>query len=89
MPGHEILSSQGLIIPAFMEQDKKKIREPYTPEGTPQPPQIIDPSGKNEKNEKDPPVKTKTEQKPDADKKAGALKEKAPPGDGSEPRDQR
>ena len=32
-----------------MEKDKKKIREPYKPEETPKPPQIIDPDAREER----------------------------------------
>ena len=35
-------------------KEKEKIKEPYTPENTPTPPQQIDPSIKNERNESNP-----------------------------------
>jgi hypothetical protein len=39
-----------------MKNDKNKIQEPYKPENTPNPPQIIDPSVKKERNENDEPI---------------------------------
>lgn len=39
-----------------MEDDRKKIREPFPPEQTPSPPQIIDPSNRKERNEDDMPI---------------------------------
>ena len=42
------------------EKERSKIREPYTPEGTPNPPQIIDPSSRDERKEKDKPDHNKT-----------------------------
>jgi hypothetical protein len=45
-----------------MKQDKNKIKEPYPPEKTPNPPQIIDPSKRNEQNENDQPVENKGDQ---------------------------
>jgi hypothetical protein len=42
-----------------MKDKSKNIKEPYTPENTPNPPQIIDPSRKNEQNENDAPVENK------------------------------
>jgi hypothetical protein len=36
-----------------MKQDKSRIKEPYSPENTPSPPQIIDPSRQNGRNEED------------------------------------
>ena len=32
-----------------MENDRKKIKEPFEPENTPKPPQIIDPEERNER----------------------------------------
>ena len=43
-----------------MKQQKTKIEEPYSPEKTPNPPQIIDPSIPNEQNKNDTPVETKS-----------------------------
>lgn len=37
-----------------MESDKNKIKEPFPPENTPNPPQIIDPNKRNEEPEKAP-----------------------------------
>jgi hypothetical protein len=41
-----------------MKDEKKNIKEPYAPESTPNPPQIIDPSRQNEQGERDQPLKT-------------------------------
>jgi hypothetical protein len=49
-------------------EDDKKIREPFTPENTPNPPQIIDPNKRNdEANEKAPrkTAKPSAENKPE------------------------
>lgn len=46
-----------------MEDDRKKIKEPYPPEQTPSPPQIIDPSGRKERNEDDMPIEDKKQPK--------------------------
>jgi hypothetical protein len=40
-------------ISRFMKDDKHKIREPFPPEHTPQPPQIKDPSRPQERGESD------------------------------------
>lgn len=42
-----------------MKNEKTKIKEPYSPENTPNPPQIIDPSQKNERNENEQPIENK------------------------------
>lgn len=47
-----------------MKKDKNKIREPYNPEHTPNPPQIIDPSKKKERNEDDPAIEEAREDQP-------------------------
>jgi hypothetical protein len=39
-----------------MKQDKNKIREPYSPGHTSNPPQIIDPGKPGERNEQEEPV---------------------------------
>jgi hypothetical protein len=39
-----------------MKQDKNKIKEPYDPEHTPKPPQIIEPNTHEERNDRDEPV---------------------------------
>jgi hypothetical protein len=52
----------------FMEQDKKKIKEPYPPENTPSPPQIIDPSGRKEKNEDDRPIEGRPQNQKETDR---------------------
>lgn len=44
-----------------MKDDRKDIKEPYSPENTPNPPQIIDPSQKHEQNENDAPVENSQE----------------------------
>ena len=56
-----------------MKNDKNKVKEPFPPEQTPNPPQIIDPSRKNERGENEPPVedksgKGKQNKTPDANK---------------------
>lgn len=35
-----------------MKNDREKIKEPFTPERTPTPPQVEDPNLRNERNEK-------------------------------------
>lgn len=54
-----------------MKEDKKKIKEPYHPEHTPPPPQIIDPSMRKERNEPDEPVEGRKNEKrqPDSGQK--------------------
>jgi hypothetical protein len=42
-----------------MKQDKNKIKEPYPPENTPSPPQIIDPNQRKERNEDDMPIENR------------------------------
>jgi len=42
-----------------MEDEKNKIKEPYPPEETPHPPQIIDPSLDKERGENDRPVENR------------------------------
>ena len=42
-----------------MKDDRKNIKEPYQPEHTPNPPQIIDPSKGNEDGKKEAPVENK------------------------------
>jgi hypothetical protein len=42
-----------------MKDERKNIREPYQPENTPNPPQIIDPSKRNEDGKKEVPVENK------------------------------
>jgi hypothetical protein len=44
--------------------DKDKIREPFRPEQTPNPPQIVDPNLKNERNERSAPTNSKKNNKP-------------------------
>lgn len=41
-----------------MENDKNKIKEPFTPENTPNPPQIIDPNKRNDEPAEKTPMKT-------------------------------
>ena len=41
------------------KDDREKIRDPYPAEETPNPPQIIDPNLRNERNEPDAPVEDK------------------------------
>lgn len=54
-----------------MEKDSKKIREPYKPEETPKPPQIIDPDAREERKN---PVKDEPENR--QEKKPGEKDEK-------------
>ena len=42
-----------------MENKKDKIKEPYPPEQTPNPPQVIDPNRRNEEGEREAPVENK------------------------------
>lgn len=56
-----------------MRNDKNKIQEPFSPEHTPNPPQIIDPSGKDQHNPKENPVK---EEPRNSSKPAGEEKSK-------------
>ena len=42
-----------------MKDERKNIKEPYQPDNTPNPPQIIDPSKRNENNEREAPVENK------------------------------
>ena len=42
-----------------MDNKKDKIKEPYSPEQTPNPPQVIDPNRMNEQGEKQRPVENK------------------------------
>src|SRR5688500_16562762 len=67
--GHEILVSyQSISNDTIMKKDdKNKIREPFPAEETPNPPQIIDPNVRNERNEPEGPVDEKKE-KPVPDK---------------------
>jgi hypothetical protein len=44
-----------------MKDERKNIKEPYSPENTPNPPQIIDPSRKKEHNEDEVSVENKQE----------------------------
>ena len=41
-----------------MKNQKDKVKEPFSPEATPNPPQIIDPSRENERGEGKQPIKT-------------------------------
>jgi len=41
-----------------MENEKDKVREHYSPEHTPNPPQTVDPSLRKERNEPDKPVES-------------------------------
>jgi hypothetical protein len=41
-----------------MEDEKNKIKEPFTPENTPNPPQIIDPNKRNDEPTEKNPMKT-------------------------------
>jgi hypothetical protein len=68
LPGHAILVSyrSTLTNTAMEKNDKNKIREPFPPEETPNPPQIIDPNIRNERNEPNGPV-DKKKQKPAPD----------------------
>ena len=50
------------------DDDKHKIREPFPAEETPGPPQIIDPSIRDERNEPDGPVEEKKEKPASKDK---------------------
>lgn len=45
-----------------MKQDKNKIKEPYDPEHTPNPPQDIDPSQRKERGEKEAPVENRQQE---------------------------
>lgn len=62
-----------------MEKDRKKVREPYPPENTPRPPQIIDPEAREEQNKKRPdkPVNKGSEKKSKPDEKKGMLSDQA------------
>jgi hypothetical protein len=42
-----------------MKDERKNIKEPYQPDHTPNPPQIIDPSKPNEDSKKESPVENK------------------------------
>jgi hypothetical protein len=58
-----------------MKDQKEKVKEPFSPEATPNPPQIIDPSRGAEQGETEQPLKTQpknqqSEQKPDQQSKA-------------------
>lgn len=48
-----------------MADDKNKIREPFPPEQTPNPPQIIDPSQKKERGEPDKPIESPESERKD------------------------
>lgn len=41
----------------IMEDERKKIKEPFTPENTPTPPQIIDPNQRNDEPAEKAPMK--------------------------------
>ena len=45
-----------------MKDERKNIKEPFHPENTPNPPQIIDPNKRNETNDKDAPIENKQRQ---------------------------
>jgi hypothetical protein len=45
-----------------MEKEKNRIKEPYSPEDTPNPPQIIDPSRHEEQNKNDRHIENKKPQ---------------------------
>ena len=47
-----------------MEKNRKKIKEPYEPEDTPQPPQIIEP---NAESQRENPIEGKEERKKNPD----------------------
>jgi hypothetical protein len=61
-----------------MKQDKNKIKEPYSPEHTPNPPQIIDPSLPKERNERDEPVENRGKDKQQGTDSQKPKKEKKP-----------
>jgi hypothetical protein len=59
-----------------MKQDKSKIKEPYTPENTPPPPQIIDPNQRKEQNEEDRPIENRQKNEKARENKSPQKKEK-------------
>ena len=52
------------------KKDRNKMKEPYTPEGTPNPPQIIDPSYEEER--KDKPASTHDKPQPEHERQPAA-----------------
>ena len=46
-----------------MKDERKNIREPFQPENTPNPPQIIDPSKRNEEGKREAPIENKQSDK--------------------------
>ena len=66
-----------------MEKEKKNIREPYEPENTPTPPQIIDPEKREDRkhpvNEDDAPrgQQDRSTERPGKDEKGHLLSERA------------
>ena len=62
-----------------MEKDRNKIREPYKPEDTPKPPQIIDPDEgrEREKPVRDKPAPAQREEKSPKNKKPELLGDRA------------
>ena len=57
-----------------MKKDKNKIKEPYNPQHTPPPPQIIDPSQRQERGEDDKPVENRGTKPEKSAKDAGRSK---------------
>jgi hypothetical protein len=52
-----------------MKDERKNIKEPYHPDNTPNPPQIIDPSKGKERNEPEAPVENKQRGKAESQSK--------------------
>lgn len=74
--GHDNLVHDQTKIAMENEKDRNKIREPYTPEGTPNPPQIIDPSYKEEQRDKSTSASNKQQPGDKREPTAGDKKEK-------------
>jgi hypothetical protein len=62
----------------IMAQDKNKIKEPYSPENTPSPPQIIDPSLQNERNEDDKSIENRQKNTTSGENKSTQKKQDKP-----------
>jgi hypothetical protein len=68
------------IVPKIkaMKQDKSKIKEPYSPENTPSPPQIIEPNQRKERNEGSRPVEDRQKNQTTGENKSAQKKEEKP-----------
>jgi hypothetical protein len=68
-----------------MENKDKKVKEPYSPEETPRPPQIIDP---NARKDRENPIEEKTKKKTPAESRKSGTKKKPELGDEPEIHDE-